>query len=89
MIQDIYAIDPKPEEFIIAGLNKPKTTLGFYYNERLLMKMFYGNSFATREQNTYIKTNQSPIIYITDSLINQSINNVLENVFGEWFCVHE
>lgn len=82
LISDIYTQQPTPEDLVKVGLDKPRMTLSFYQDDRLLTQIQYGKSYTTEQLNTYIRTNLSPIIYITQSPINSTINKVLEKAFG-------
>jgi len=82
LAHDIFAYDPTPEDIKKAGLDNPRITLSFYNGDRLLSKVFFGKSFTTNRENTYFRTNLSPIIYISRSSVNSSINTVLDEVFG-------
>ncbi|HUT64192.1 MAG TPA: DUF4340 domain-containing protein [Anaerolineae bacterium] len=82
LVQTLYAYEPTPKDLAETGLDKPRITLSFYQDDRLLTQVYYGNSFTTDKQNTYVKTSMSPIIYISGAQINSIINRVLEQVFG-------
>ncbi len=82
LVHDLFAYDPTPEDFVKSGLDKPQITLSFYKDDRILSQVFFGNSYVTDKQNTYFSTSLSPIIYVTHSNVNSSINTALEEVFS-------
>lgn len=81
VFQDVYAYEPTPEDIKKAGLEKPQITIAFYQNDTLIDRVEFGNSFTERELNTYCRTSARPIIYITRSTVNTTMNQVLETVF--------
>jgi hypothetical protein len=82
LINDIKSLEPTQEELDETGLSRPTSVISFYSNERFLCKAEYGKTFMTDKENTYVRTSLSPIIYVTGSTINSSLNEVLNNVFG-------
>ncbi len=83
LVNDIFAFNPTPEDLTRAGIDKPKFTLTFYAGDQVLAKLDYGNTFTKDTLMTYVQTNLSPIVYITGSQVNSSINYALESVFGK------
>ncbi|MFC1691990.1 DUF4340 domain-containing protein [Candidatus Latescibacterota bacterium] len=83
MIRDMYSLEPTEKDLANSGLDKPQTVLSFYQDDRLLTEIYYGKSFATEQQNTYVTSNLSPIIYVSASRVVLTVNNVLEDVFGD------
>ena len=81
LINDIVTFEPQKEDYIKTGLDKPTSTLSFYQDDQLIVEARYGKTFMTENPNTYVQTNLSPIIYITNSTVNSSINQVLSSVF--------
>ncbi len=82
LIHDIFAYEPAEKDIIIAGLDKPNIMISLYENENIVDQISFGNSYTTDETNTYLRTNKSPIIYITRASINSNINEILNDVFG-------
>jgi hypothetical protein len=82
LINDIYTQNPTPEDLVKVSLDKPIITLSFYQDDNLLTQIQYGKSFMTKNINTYVRTNLSPMIYTSESPVNSTINKVLENTFG-------
>ena len=82
LVHDIFSIDPSEEDVRATGLDKPNMTLSFYNGDKQLATLYFGKTFTTDKQNTYFSTNLSPIIYVTQSNVNSSINTVLRSVFG-------
>ena len=82
LINDIFALEPTPENYEEAGIDKPSSIITFYNNDRIIVEARYGKTFTTDKANTYVATSLSPIIYITNSTINASVNSVLSAVFG-------
>ena len=83
LINDITSLDPTPEELEEAGITKPTVTITFFNNDRPLVKADYGKTFMTKRENTYVRMSLSPILYVTSSTVNSSINDVLNAVFGK------
>ena len=83
LAHELFAYNPTPEDITQAGLDKPSISLSFFNNDRLMAKVFFGKSYTTDTENTYFKTNLSPIIYLSHSSVNSSINSVLEVVFSD------
>jgi hypothetical protein len=83
LINDIYSFKPTPLELSKAGISKPKFVLTFYAGEQVLAKLTYGKTFTKDTLMTYVQTNLSPVIYVTGSQVNSSINYALESVFGK------
>ena len=79
---ELYSYEPTEEELKTAELENPHISIGFYAGEQLLAEIYFGKSYTTSTENTYFTTNLSPIIYISHSNVNSSINTVLEEVFG-------
>jgi len=83
LINDIDTLEPTQEQLEKAGITKPTVVISFYENDQLLVKAAYGKTFMTDKENTYVTTSLSPILYITNSTVNASINEVLKAVFGK------
>ncbi|MCE5251818.1 DUF4340 domain-containing protein [bacterium] len=82
LVNDIYTFEPTQEEYVKTGIDKPTSTLSFYQGDELIVEARYGKTFTTDNPNTYVQTSLSPIIYITNSTVNASINQALDDVFG-------
>lgn len=82
LINSIFALEPTPEDYEEAGIDKPFSIITFYNNDSIIVEARYGKTFTTDKANTYVTTSLSPIIYITNSTINSSVNTVLSAVFG-------
>jgi len=82
LINNIFALEPTPEDYVESGIDKPFSIITFYNNDRIIVEARYGKTFTTDKANTYVATSLSPIIYITNSTINASVNGVLGAVFG-------
>ena len=80
---DIFAFTPTPGDLAKSGIDRPKFVLEFFSGDQILGKLLYGKTFTEENLMTYFQTSQSPIIYITSSQVNSSINYVLETVFGK------
>ena len=83
LVNDIYSFKPTPLELNKAGIDKPKFVLTFYASDQVLAKLAYGKTFTKDTLMTYVQTNLSPVIYVTGSQVNSSINYALESVFGK------
>ena len=83
LVNEIEALEPTQEQLEKTGITKPTVVISFYANNQLLVKVVYGKTFMTDKENTYVTTSLSPILYITSSTVNSSINEVLNNVFGK------
>ena len=83
VVREIVTYEPEPGNYIEVGLDKPKIKLSIYFNDSLLSKVLYGNSFMTDNENTYIRINDLPVIFLTDAKINSNVNNVLKEIFSE------
>lgn len=82
LVHELFAYSPEAEDLKKSGLDKPSISISFYNNERLMSQVFFGRTFMTDGENTYFRTSLSPIIYITRSTINASVNSILAEVFG-------
>jgi len=82
LIHNLFAVDPTPEELVESGLDKPRITLSFYRDDRELAQVFFGKTFTTDRPNTYFKTSLTPVVYLSGSSVNSSINSVIEEVFS-------
>ena len=82
LINDIMTLEPTQEDYVKSGIDKPTSIITFYQNDRVIVEARYGKTFMTDKSNTYVATSLSPIIYVTNSTINASINDVLTTVFG-------
>ncbi len=82
LINDIVSIEPTQEMLEETGITKPTVVLSFYENNNEMVKVVYGKTFLTENENTYMTTSLSPILYVTNSTINASINEVLNSIFG-------
>jgi hypothetical protein len=80
---DIFAFTPTPGDLAKSGIDRPKFVLEFFSGDQILGKLLYGKTFTEENLMTYFQTSQSPIIYVTSSQVNSSINYVLETVFGK------
>ncbi|MBN1291982.1 MAG: DUF4340 domain-containing protein [Candidatus Latescibacteria bacterium] len=82
LINDIMTLEPTQEDYVKSGIDNPTSIITFYQDDRIIVEARYGKTFMTDKSNTYVATSLSPIIYITNSTINASINDVLNSVFG-------
>ncbi|MFC1606928.1 DUF4340 domain-containing protein [Candidatus Latescibacterota bacterium] len=82
LINDIVAIEPTQEQLDETGVSKPTSVINFYQGDRLMVRAEYGKTFMTEKENTYVRTSLSPILYITSSTVNSSLNEVLNTVFS-------
>jgi hypothetical protein len=83
LINDIFAFNPSPDELAKSGIDKPKFVLTFFSANQVLASLSYGNTFTKENLMTYVQTSLAPIVYITGSQVNSSINYALETVFGK------
>jgi len=81
-VNELFSYNPSPEDIRKTGLDNPQISLNFYLDDKLLTQVNFGDSFTSEGQNTYFRTNLSPIIYITKASINININNILNETFG-------
>ena len=79
--QDVFAYEPTADDVRRAGLEKPQVTISFYQGDTLIDAVQYGNSITLEEQNTYCRTSKRPVIYLTQSTVTATINQILETVF--------
>ncbi len=83
LVNDIFAFEPTPADLAKSGINKPKYAIEFYSGDQALARVLYGKTYTKENLMTYFQTSLSPIIYVTGSQVNSSINYVLETVFGK------
>lgn len=83
LLNKIFSAKPTPKELADSGLDRPKYVLTFYAGDQELAKIAFGKTFTGDKLMTYAQTSLSPIIFITSSQVNSSINYVLETVFGK------
>jgi len=81
-VNELFSYNPSPEDIKKTGLDNPQISLNFYMDDKLLTQVNFGDSFTSEGQNTYFRTNLSPIIYITKAPINTNINNILNETLG-------
>ena len=82
LINDIYTFQPTEEELATAGLKNPNHKIRFYSNGRQVVEALYGRTITSDHTQTYVTTSLSPIVFMTGSDINSSVNMVLNDVFG-------
>lgn len=83
LVNDVFAYEPTPTDLAKSGVDKPKFVLEFFSGDQSLARVLYGKTFTKENLMTYFQTSLSPVVYVTASQVNSSINYVLETVFGK------
>ena len=83
LLNGLFAFTPTEEDISKAGLDKPNFVLTFYYQNAVVDRVEFGDTFTLEDQLTYFRTGRTPIIYLTKSPVTAEINKVLATVFGE------
>lgn len=83
LINGIYTFEPTDEELATAGLKNPNHTIRFFSNGQLIVEAKYGRTISSDRAETYVTTSLSPIVFMTGSDINSSVNQVLNAVFSD------
>jgi hypothetical protein len=82
LINKLDAYDPNEENIIKAGLDRPKAKITLYNNDTMIDYIVFGNTFVLNESNTYFRTSQYPMIFITRTQVDADLNSVLEAIFA-------
>lgn len=82
LINDIYSFQPTDDELATSGLKNPNHKIQFFSNGRLVVEALYGRTITSDRTLTYVTTSLSPIVFMTGSDINSSVNMALNAVFG-------
>ncbi len=83
LINGLFAYSPTEEDIAKSGLDKPNFILTFYYQNTVVDRIEFGDTFTLEDQMTYFRTGTTPIIYLTKSQVTAEITKVLATVFGD------
>ena len=79
---ELVAYEPTEEDVKRTGLDNPRFVISFFSKNQPVNQIYFGNSFTTDRQNTYIRTDISQIIYTIGAPVDTYFNEIMQSVFG-------